>query len=125
LQAYHRETALTRGYPKSSISVAASDRGRIFPLNEHFQIATVDPVMRVGVGLWGLNDTDISIKRPNQPRLLDGLVTILKDRGIGIHVSELERSSLMSVSGLSAQSLFSLACGDCRLKVNTGQYLLS
>ena len=92
-------------------------------VNEHFQIATVDPVMRVGIGLWGLNDRDISIKRPNQPRLLDGLVTILKDRGIGIHVSELERSSLMSVSGLSAQSLFSLACGDCRLKVNTGQYL--
>lgn len=92
-------------------------------VNSHFQIANVDPVMRVGVGLWGLNDRDISIKRPNQPRLLDGLVTILKDRGIGIHVSELERSNLMSVSGLSAQSLFSLACGDSRLKVNTGQYL--
>jgi hypothetical protein len=29
----------------------------------------------------------------------------------------------MSVSGLSAQSLFSLTCGDNRLKVNTGQYL--
>jgi hypothetical protein len=29
----------------------------------------------------------------------------------------------MSVSGLSAQSLFSLACGDARLKVNSGQYL--
>ena len=92
-------------------------------VNEHFQIATVDPLMRVGVGLWGLNDRDISIKRPNQPRLLDGLVTILKDRGIGIHVSELERSNLMAVSGLSAQSLFSLTCGDSRLKVNTGQYL--
>jgi RNA polymerase sigma factor (sigma-70 family) len=92
-------------------------------VNEHFQIATVDPVLRVGVGLWGLNDRDISIKRPNQPRLLDGLVTILNDRGIGIHVSELERSNLMSVSGLSAQSLFSLACGDSRLKVNSGQYL--
>jgi len=92
-------------------------------VNEHFQIATVDPVLRVGVGLWGLNDRDISIKRPNQPRLLDGLVTILKDRGFGIHVSELERSSLMSVSGLSAQSLFSQTSGDSRLKLNTGQYL--
>jgi hypothetical protein len=39
-------------------------------VNEHFQIATVDPVLRVGVGLWGLNDRDISIKRPNQPRLV-------------------------------------------------------
>jgi hypothetical protein len=29
----------------------------------------------------------------------------------------------MSVSGLSAQSLFSLTCGDSRLKVNSGQYL--
>jgi hypothetical protein len=92
-------------------------------VNEHFQIATEDPVLRVGVGVWGLNDRDISIKRPNQPRLLDGLVTILKDRGIGIHVSELERSSLMSVSGLSAQSLFSLTRGDGRLRVNSGQYL--
>jgi hypothetical protein len=62
-------------------------------------------------------------KRTNQPRLLDGLVTILNDRGIGIPVSELERSNLMSVSGLSAQSVFSLACGDSRPKVNSGQYL--
>jgi hypothetical protein len=92
-------------------------------VNEHFQIASADPVLRVGVGLWGLNDRDISIKRPNQSRLLDGLVTILNDRGIGLHVSELERSNLMSVSGLSAQSLFSLASGDSRLKVNSGQYL--
>jgi hypothetical protein len=29
----------------------------------------------------------------------------------------------MSVSGLPAQSVFSLACGDSRLKVNSGQYL--
>jgi len=29
----------------------------------------------------------------------------------------------MSVSGLSAQSLFSLTSGDSRLKLNTGQYL--
>ena len=92
-------------------------------INEHFQIASVDPVLRVGVGLWGLNDRDISIKRPNQPRLLDGLVAILKDRGIGMHLSELERSNLMSVSGLSAQGLFSLAVGDSRLNVNSGQYL--
>jgi hypothetical protein len=40
-----------------------------------------------------------------------------------MHLSELERSNLMSVSGLSAQGLFSLAVGDSRLKVNSGQYL--
>ncbi len=40
-----------------------------------------------------------------------------------MHLSELERSNLMSVSGLSAQGLFSLAVGDSRLNVNSGQYL--
>jgi len=92
-------------------------------VNEHFQIASHDPLLRVGVGLWGLNDRDISIKREHQPRLWEGLVGILRNRGSGVHVSELERSNLTSVTGMSAQGLFSLAIFDDRLKVNSGQYL--
>ncbi|MHC2621506.1 RNA polymerase sigma factor (sigma-70 family) [Bradyrhizobium huanghuaihaiense] len=92
-------------------------------VNEHFQIASHDPLLRIGVGLWGLNDRDISIKREHQPRLWEGLVGILRTRGSGVHVSELERSNLLSVTGMSAQALFSLAIFDDRLKVNSGQYL--
>lgn len=92
-------------------------------VNEHFQIASHDPLLRIGIGLWGLNDRDISIKREHQPRLWEGLVGILRNRGSGVHVSELERSNLTSVTGMSAQGLFSLATFDDRLKVNSGQYL--
>lgn len=92
-------------------------------VNEHFQIASHDPLLRIGVGLWGLNDRDISIKREHQPRLWEGLVDILRNRGSGVHVSELERSNLTSVTGMSAQGLFSLATFDSRLKINAAQYL--
>jgi hypothetical protein len=92
-------------------------------VNQHFQIVAADPVLRVGVGIWGLNDRDVVIKRASQPRFLDGLVGILNDRKTGIHISELERSTLTSASGLTARTLFSLACTDARLSVNPGDYL--
>jgi hypothetical protein len=89
----------------------------------HFWISTFDPVLRIGVGLWGLNDRDISIKRPYQCQILDSLVAFLKGRGVGILVSEIEQSNLLAASGLSAQALFSLARGDSRLKVSSTEYL--
>jgi len=89
----------------------------------HFRISTFDPVLRIGVGLWGLNDRDISIKRPYQCQMLDSLVAFLKGRTAGILESELERSNLLAASGLSAQALFSLARGDSRLKVSSTEYL--
>ena len=88
-----------------------------------FRISTFDPVLRIGVGLWGLNDRDLSIKRPYQCLMLDSLVAFLKERGAGILVWELERSNLLAASGLSAEALFSLARGDSRLKISSTEYL--
>lgn len=91
-------------------------------LNETFQVATAaaDPVIRLGDGLWGLNDRDVSIKRPDQPRFIDGLVALLAKHDVGVHVAELENSNLLQTTGLNAHALFSLACLDGRLAVSSG-----
>jgi hypothetical protein len=36
-------------------------------VNDHFQIAAADPLIRLEAALWGLNDRDIAIKRADQP----------------------------------------------------------
>lgn len=92
-------------------------------VNETFQISNSDPIIQLGPSLWGLNDRDIPIRRADQARFIEGLVSILEAHGAGIHASELERSNLSSSSGLSVRALFSLAVRDARLKVDTGQYL--
>lgn len=91
-------------------------------LNETFQIATAatDPVIRLGDGLWGLNDRDVSIKRPDQPRFIDGLAALLAKHQVGVHVVELENSNLLQTTGLNPHALFSLACLDGRLAVTNG-----
>jgi hypothetical protein len=91
-------------------------------VNEHFHIVVADPLIRVGTGLWGLNDRDVSVKRPDQPALLDGLVDILRRRRFAIHASELV-SAGMSATLLSASVVFSLVAADARMRVNQAQYL--
>lgn len=91
-------------------------------VNSVFQITSADPLIRVGAGLWGLNDRDVPIKRQDQPALLDGLVEILRERGDGVHTSELAGISNV-LAGLSPSVIFSLASGDSRLKINQGHYL--
>lgn len=91
-------------------------------VNSLFQIVAGDPLIRVGWGLWGLNDRDLPIKRQDQAALLDGIVEILRERESGIHSTEL--AGLQEVAGgLSASVIFSLASGDSRLRVNQAQYL--
>ena len=91
-------------------------------VNEYFQIPAVDPLIRLGPGLWGLNDRDISIKRADQTLLLDGLVNILSDRGFAIHASELSMEAI-PFSSLPAEAIFSLAATDRRMRVNPAQHL--
>lgn len=88
-----------------------------------FQIAPADPLMRVAPGMWGLNDRDLSIKRPDQPRIVGALVELLSKRGTGLHYSELEHSPTLAGWGLTVTGFFSLATTDARLRVNTGRYL--
>ena len=91
-------------------------------VNEFFQIASIDPLIRVGNGLWGLNDRDIVIKRSDQSRFLDGLVEALQIRGFAIHASELSLG-LGSMPAVSARTILSLCSTDPRMRVNQAQHL--
>jgi hypothetical protein len=88
-----------------------------------FQIFPLDPVLRVAPGVWGLNDRDLPIKRPDQPRFLDALSTLLRNRGSGLHYEELENSAALRSWGLSVAAFFSLASTDERMRVSTSRYL--
>jgi len=91
-------------------------------VNEHFQISAGDPLLRVSAGVWGLNDRDFPVKRSDQPKFLDGIADILEHRGIAIHASELS-SCLVTIPGLAAESILSLAASDARMRVNQAQHL--
>lgn len=78
-----------------------------------------DPVIRLGSGLWGINDRDVPLKRSDQPALQENLVRALETKGMALHVSEI----LTYRSALTPRMLLSLAALDSRLQVSPGQYL--
>ncbi|MFE0754298.1 sigma factor-like helix-turn-helix DNA-binding protein [Inquilinus sp. NPDC058860] len=93
-------------------------------VNEIFQVVAADPLLRIGPGLWGLNDRDIAVKRDDQPHLLNHLSEILSMRGVAFHVSEI----LDALEGrvppeMTAEMVCSLAAVDPRMRVNSAQYL--
>lgn len=92
-------------------------------MNETFQIIPADPLIRVGPGLWGLNDRDLPIKRPEQCRLIDHLVDVLHRKGNGVHFSESDLLDLEAWSPVTPHLAFALASLDSRLRVSPGQYL--
>ena len=92
-------------------------------VNEIFQISAVDPLIRLGFGLWGLNDRDVSVKRPYQVALFDDLEALLKVKARGMHISEVENVDFGRVSGVPGNVVFGLASSDRRFHVGTGQYL--
>lgn len=92
-------------------------------MNETFLIVGIDPLIRIGTGLWGLNDRDLPIKRADQSSLIEGLVEILNKKNSGIHISEIGDLPLHSWPGLTPEMLFSIVSQDARMRVSTGQYL--
>lgn len=105
---------------------AAEIRQRLIALrgvNQTFQIAGGDPLVRVGPALWGLNDRDLKVKRKDQPGMLEDLVAILKVMGEGVHASELHALVDGAATALPVEAVFSLATNDARLRVSQGQYL--
>jgi len=92
-------------------------------VNEVFQISAIDPLIRLGFGLWGLNDRDVPIKRQYQPALFDDLEAFLSIKATGVHISEIESVSFGRVSGIPGNVIFALASSDSRFHVGTGQYL--
>jgi Bacterial RNA polymerase, alpha chain C terminal domain/Sigma-70, region 4 len=111
------------GTPLSTIEIKqgiVAQRG----VNITFQIISADPVVRIGRGLWGLNDRDIPIKRADQPGLLARLIEVIRQQGRGIHISEIHSLvSAFSHPTISPQTVFSLAVQDDRMSANSEQFL--
>lgn len=112
----------TAGRPLSSSEIQSrllAVRG----VNEIFQISAVDPLIRLGYGLWGLNDRDVPIKRQDQNALFDDLEAFLAISTTGVHISEIESVNFGRVSGVPGNVIFALASSDSRFHVSIGQYL--
>jgi hypothetical protein len=92
-------------------------------INSFFQIPPVDPIIRIGSSLWGLNDRDLIVKRAEQPQLIADLFAALNRRQSAIHVSEVQDVMQGFLSKPSAIEIFSLAVADERFRVNPSQYL--
>lgn len=94
---------------------------KIRGLNGAVQIWNRDPVLRVGRGIWGLNDRDLTVKREEQPALIDKVFTALRQKGSGIHLDEIDRyiDGLVSVD---PEAVFSIATLDDRIAVSIGRF---
>jgi len=92
-------------------------------VNDTFQFSFSDPLIRVGPGLWGLNDRDVPVARADQHALIDHLVAKLTSNGRGMHISEVPNDLDRPWSEITPQIVFSLGTLDERLKVSVGQFL--
>jgi hypothetical protein len=92
-------------------------------VNDIFQFSTTDPIIRVGPGLWGLNDRDVPITRPEQCDLFNDVVGLLQERQLGLHMSEITEAIGDRWSHVPAQIVTSLCNFDLRLKVSLGQFV--
>jgi hypothetical protein len=111
------------GTPLSTVEIKqgiVAQRG----VNVTFQIISADPVVRIGRGMWGINDRDIPIKRAAQPHLLERLIAILREQRSGIHISEIHALVKdFSHPTTSPQTIFSLAVQNDRMRANSEQFL--
>lgn len=92
-------------------------------VNATFQVQPADPLVRVGTGVWGLNDRDLPLKRANQAEFNEKLVHRLAADGHGLHVSELGDLIRNEANGLTPAMAFSIAALDTRMAVSIGQHL--
>lgn len=92
-------------------------------VNETFQIPSVDPLIRLRTGLWGINDRDLPIKRSDQGTLIEELVETLNKTTRGIHISEIDSVAPQAWPHLTGEMIFSLAALDGQLRVSMGRYL--
>lgn len=90
-------------------------------VNNTLQIWNRDPVLRVGRGLWGLNDRDLAVKRDQQPALLDQVFRALKRKGSGIHLDEVKQYIDCSPS-IDPEAIFSIAALDGRIAIGVGRF---
>ena len=65
--------------------IISRDRG----LGSAFQIHQADPLIRVGENEWGILWRDIPFDQDHANAIVDEMVAILKERGSGLHTSEI------------------------------------
>lgn len=90
-------------------------------VNSTFQIWNRDPVLRVGRGLWGLNDRDLAVKRDEQPALIEKVFDELRKKGSGIHLDEVPQY-IDCMPSVDAEAIFSIAALDDRIAVGIGRF---
>jgi hypothetical protein len=88
-------------------------------VNSTFAVTAVDPLIRMGGGLWGLNDRDVPIKRAEQRIYVDLLVEHLESKQSGMYRDEV--ADLLELNGFPIETFFSVLTQDSRLKVSTGR----
>jgi hypothetical protein len=65
--------------------ILSRDRG----LNSHFQIHQADPLIRVGENEWGILWRDIPFDENHANAIVGEMISVLKGRGSGLHISEI------------------------------------
>lgn len=90
--------------------------------NEHVQISTYPPLIRVGPSLWGLLERDVALIPGEQIEFANRLAALLSRRGVGLHASEIW-NELPPLGELSTEAALSLASLDDRIRISVGQYI--
>lgn len=90
-------------------------------INQGMQFQVTDPLIKLNSQLWGLNDRDLSIKRPEQPAFLDSIVTQLRSRMKPVHISECAE---IVGDAVPARAVFCLVASDARLRVTQDRFLM-
>lgn len=88
---------------------------------DHFQIASISPLVPLQSGLWGINDRDVPVKRDRQQTLIEILVKQLEARQHGIHESELPE--FLELDGCPPKTFATIAARDNRLKLSIRRYM--
>lgn len=119
-------TLMAEGRPLSTEEIKtrlSRERG----LNVYFQIQPEGPVVRVGIGLWGLEDRDLPFPRDDVEKIVSALRLALSVRGKGLHVTEVVdavASAVPSVRNVrDPVLLLGLAQKRDGFSVGKGQYL--
>lgn len=99
------------------------DRG----IGDTFQLHERDPVVRVGVGTWGLLWRDIPFSEDDAQRIVAEMEEVMLATGRGLHIMEicaaLRRTSIVASKATDPVLLLSLARRAGRVKVDKGGYI--
>jgi hypothetical protein len=89
-------------------------------INSTMQFSAVDPLIKLDVSTWGLNDRDLAVKRQGQAELLDNVVSEISRQGRPIHINEAEH---VFGSDIPPRALFCIAADDPRLCIGVDRKL--